>query len=195
MEDDDWHDWDAGRVATPSAPPQAGAMLEGRGNIFHAECDAVCITTNGFRKANGDAVMGRGCAKEAAKIVPDLPSILGAQLKAHGNRVLPLLERNGVTLLNYPVKPVSELWQSDEQVVRHMQGKFRAGSRIPGWACRAQLEIILASTDQLRALADAHGWRHVVLPRPGCGAGELSWEIVGPLLAERLDGRFTCMTF
>lgn len=170
-------------------------MLEAKGDIFAAECDAVCITTNGFIKANGECVMGRGCAKAAAQQVPGLPAILGKKLKAHGNRVLPLWEQNGVTLLSFPVKPVSRPWERDDQVVTHMRGKFREGSTVPGWACVASLDIIVASAVQLRDITDDHGWQNVVLPRPGCGAGELSWHTVKPFLEEVLDDRFICMTF
>ena len=41
-------------------------MKEIRGDLFTQEADTICITTNGFVKANGECVMGRGCAKQLA---------------------------------------------------------------------------------------------------------------------------------
>lgn len=37
------------------------------GNMWAIPADAYCITTNGFVKKNGEAVMGAGCAKEARR--------------------------------------------------------------------------------------------------------------------------------
>lgn len=170
-------------------------MLEQRGNIFLTECDALCITTNGFTKTNGDAVMGRGCAEAAARYFPHLPALLGKELKQNGNRINNLGDYNGVWLMSFPVKPIAEPFTNDSQVVRHMRGKYRVGQLIPGWACIANLEIIKASARQLVELTNKHKWDTVVLPRPGCGAGELSWDVVKPLLEEILDNRFICMTF
>lgn len=170
-------------------------MREAKGDIFKAEADAVCITTNGFTKANGECVMGRGCAKAAAQQVPGLPAILGKLIQEHGNRVLRLWEQNGVALLSFPVKPVSREWRHPESVVAHMRSKFGPGSTVPGWACVASLDIIVASAHQLADMASNQGWQNIVLPRPGCGAGELEWYTVKPFLEGILDDRFTCMTF
>ena len=48
--------------------------------------DAVVITTNGSVKKDGKAVMGRGCAKQAAHIYPELAALLGVRIKARGNQ-------------------------------------------------------------------------------------------------------------
>ena len=170
-------------------------MREEKGNIFARDCDVLCITTNGFAKASGEAVMGRGCALQAAKYIPSLPIILGASLKVHGNRVVPLIENNGVILISFPVKPVSIILEDKSQVVRHMQNKFDIGQFVPGWACVADLELIKQSAIQLETMTTNNGWETIVLPRPGCGAGELNWLTVKPVLKEILDDRFICMTF
>jgi len=170
-------------------------MKESRGDIFYAAADAVCITTNGFTKANGQAVMGRGCAHKAVTIFPNLPYLLGNKLRNEGNVVHELLESLDRTiLLSYPVKPVSKTYHPDS-VVKHMVGKFKEGSQVPGWACKADIDLIQESAKQLVALTDLRGWKTVVLPRPGCGAGELDWNTVKPILENVLDDRFTCMTF
>ena len=169
-------------------------MKEAKGNIFYTECDAVCITTNGFVKANGENVMCRGCALEAARIIPQLPKILGDKIRNNGNKAHVLYEQNNTFLCSFPVKPASI--QFDEtNVVNHMQSKFKVGDFVPGWAAKADPEIIYQSACELRALADEHDWKTIVLPRPGCGAGELNWSDIKPILEEILDDRFICMTF
>jgi hypothetical protein len=167
-------------------------MREEKGNIFTRDCDVLCITTNGFTKASGEAVMGSGCALQAAKYIPSLPIILGASLKVNGNRVSLLL---GNMLASFPVKPVSIILEDKSQVVRHMQDKFDIGQFVPVWACVADLELIRQSAIQLEKMNTDNGWETVVLPRPGCGAGELSWDIVKPVLDDILDDMFICMTF
>lgn len=167
-------------------------MKEAKGNIFKTECDALCITTNGFVKGNGAAVMGRGCAKEAARLIPTLPEIVGKAIKTNGNICQIVLAKN-ISLLVFPVKPVSKICCDGNDHVSHMS--FKPGDVIPGWACKADIEIIKQSAYQLVELTDKHGWQTVILPRPGCGAGELSWDEVKPVLEQILDDRFICMTF
>lgn len=166
--------------------------------------DAICITTNGFVKKNGEAVMGRGCAKRVAELRPELPQLLGNDIRTYGNRVHthgftsgPL---SGLTLVMFPVKcerfksrPATKL---ENFVVGRMVKRFKPGDMIPGWACKADLLIIERSADQLVNLADERNWSKVVLPRPGCGCGELSWQNeVKPLLEGILDDRFYSITF
>lgn len=170
-------------------------MLEAKGNIFNMDCDALCITTNGFVKKGELAVMGRGCAKQAADLVPELPAILGKSLNIAGNTVSILVIKNETYLVAFPVKPICEKFESNSQVVKHMQGKFTQGQLIPGWACVASMPIIEKSALELVDMVNFKGWTNVVLPRPGCGAGELSWDIVRFVLEGILDDRFTCVTF
>ena len=62
-------------------------------------------------------------------------------------------------------------------------------------ATKQDIEIIKQSAYQLVELADSNPWNTIVLPRPGCGAGELSWEQVEPVLANILDDRFKVITY
>jgi len=45
------------------------------------------ITTNGYVKKNGLAVMGRGCALQARKRFMGLPRVLGEKIQQNGNIV------------------------------------------------------------------------------------------------------------
>ena len=66
--------------------------------------DAIAITTNGFVKRDGSAVMGRGLAKAMADRFPRLPRILGSKLYQYGNGIYTLMEVQGTTIINFPVK-------------------------------------------------------------------------------------------
>jgi hypothetical protein len=182
---------------------QSRTMIEARGNIFDAsEADAICITTNGFVKRSGEAVMGRGCALEACRRFPGIDKTLGKLINEKGNQcheigLFPLCgaKTPNKWLVSFPVKPVSKRFEKPEDVVSHLRHKFNPGSTIPGWACVADVRIIARSAVQLVTMADQRQWNMIVLPRPGCGAGELNWEQdVKPVLSSILDDRFVCMT-
>lgn len=164
-------------------------MKEAFGNIWdHAhEFDAVVITTNGFVKSNGEAVMGRGIALEAKNRYPWLAGNLGNALRGNGNNVYrfdvePHFIRDSsdfdFSLFTFPVKPV-----------------FGPNGE-PGWMVRADPELITKSAMQLIELIDGYGIKtnyRVVMPRAGCGNGGLRWENIKPLLDPILDDRFTVM--
>lgn len=76
-------------------------MIEVTGNLWTYPADYRIITTNGARRADGCAVMGRGCAREAAVKWPVFPAVLGARLRKFGNHVH--LFRD-FRLLTFPVK-------------------------------------------------------------------------------------------
>ena len=78
-------------------------------DMFTVDCDAICITTNGFVKANGECVMGRGCALELAKLFPRAPRILGSMIQQWGNRVQPILMANGTYAVAFPVKHIQSI--------------------------------------------------------------------------------------
>ena len=43
--------------------------------------------------------------------------------------------------------------------------------------------------------AEAGGYERIVIPRPGCGAGERSWASIQEVLKPILDDRFFVITF
>lgn len=167
-------------------------MKEAKGNMWDMSCDAICITTNGFVKSNGECVMGRGCAKEAAEYFPEIPKILGGKIKKNGNTVQTIRHFEGVAIVAFPVKPiVNSCKPYSRNVVTHMQDKYKVGDVVPGWACKADAEIIVRSLKQLITLADKNGWKNILIPRVGCGYGELDWKDVSSVLHKELDDRFT----
>lgn len=140
---------------------------------------AICITTNGFVKRDGRAVMGRGTAAQASVRFPKLAGELGRAMLGDGNEVR--LLRPG--LIAFPVKPVSGI-SDGLNVVHSQRNRYIRGSTVPGWAMKASLQRIRWSLEELAELRAKHQWRQVYLPRPGCGAGELEWEQVRPLCEE-----------
>ena len=131
------------------------------------------ITTNGSVNKKGLAVMGRGCALEAAKRIPELPKLLANALKKTGNNVYvweygTRFYFNIINIITFPVK--------------HK------------WNEKADLELIKKSARELVEIANTFSMKKVYLPRPGCGYGYLDWEIVKKELEPILDDRFIVIT-
>lgn len=155
-------------------------MIEAKGNMWNdPNPDAFVITTNGFVKNNGQAVMGRGCAKEAVQYWPQFPLWLGTQLKTNGNHVyffyaLPWKKNPGkaISVFSFPVKH--------------------------NWYEKADIDLIHQSCIEL--VEDVEFWsqgennpyklNRIVMPRPGCGNGKLDWNKIKPILLKYLDDRF-----
>lgn len=133
-------------------------MKEIKGDLWTIPADTICITTNGYVKANGRAVMGRGCAKEAIERFPIMQRWLGSSIRKYGNHVCDLgifMERQ---FYSFPVKH--------------------------NWWEKADLDLIRRSCIELNERIA--GWNKVLLPRPGCGNGGLRWEDVKPEIAPLL---------
>lgn len=152
-------------------------MLEmniGNGNIFNLpqNKEAVCVTTNGIIKANGQAVMGAGIAKEANQLF-HLSDRLGKYLKQYGNRAFNL--GNYCRMINeVPITftifsfPTKHDWKDDSDIT-----------------------IICKSCEQLMEMCTKFGIVKCYLTPPGCGCGNLNYEtIVKPWISQILDDRF-----
>ena len=136
-------------------------MQEVYGDIWDYLGKAVIvITTSGSLTRDGRAVLGRGCARQAAERFPNLALQLGAMLQEQGNHVHNL----GNSLVSFPVEESA-------------------------WAL-PDLRLIARSARELKELADREGWETIVVPRPGCGGGGLSWHEVRSLLMSQFDDRF-----
>jgi hypothetical protein len=135
-------------------------MIELAGNIWDlaqtpwpGAATYIGITTNGYVKKNGEAVMGRGVALQAKQRYPGLPEELGREITLRGNRVFFWHSKH---LFNFPVKVT--------------------------WDQPAKLDLIAESAATLATCARANGQIRFLLPRPGCGNGGLKWVAVKPLL-------------
>lgn len=170
-------------------------MKEIYGNLFDQNCDAICITTNGYINKKGEAVMGRGCAYQASKLWPEIPAKLGHRLSEYGNKTR-LIWRADYRVIAFPVKPASVVCApNSSNVVGHMKHSFREGQTVPGCFALAEPDIIVRSAKQLVTLANTYNLKKVVLPRPGCGAGELDYKDIRNLIKNILDDRFSIITF
>lgn len=143
-------------------------MKEAKGNMLDMECDALVITTNGFVKSNGECVMGRGIAKQVSQALPWIAKELGKKLNTLGNVPHVLGQHNNIDLVSFPVKPKS---------------------------VKADPQLIVEYVRRLVQLTDQMDWKTVLVPRFGCGAGELSWADIRPLVEPILDDRFIACTF
>jgi Fe-S oxidoreductase len=120
----------------------------------------IAVTTNGMVSKSGKAVLGNGCARQAGERFPDMAQRLGAILTEQGNHVTYL----GDGVVSFPVE----------------HSPFE----------NPDMRLIERSVQELVSLTDEMGWKKVVVPRPGCGGGGLSWKEVKPLLEKHLDDRF-----
>jgi len=138
-------------------------MREVTGDLWDIEADVRVVTTNGFIRRDGKAVMGRGVALQAANKDPELPGLIGGLLMERGNRPFSIASLAG-PLITLPVK-------------HH-------------WREPADLNLIEISIHRLVKIADDRHWKVIAMPRPGCGNGQRSWEEVKPIIEPLLDDRF-----
>ncbi len=130
-------------------------MKEIIGNLWEEPADYRVITTNGFIKNNGSAVMGRGVALQAKNRYADVEVLLGRQIRANGLRVTIILPLN---LIAFPVKY--------------------------NWWEPADLILIQKSLRELNILARSLRPEVLVMPMPGVGNGQRKEEEVLPLMLE-----------
>lgn len=143
-------------------------MIERTGNLWEQDADAYVITTNGFVKKNGAAVMGAGVARQARDRYPGLDNWFGMRLEELGNHVIWLMQMPNI--ISFPVK---HNWWED-----------------------ADPELIERSAQELADLVDTRDFQRIThyneiaMVRPGCGNGNLDWGFVKMLIEDTLDDRF-----
>ena len=159
------------------------------GNIMKliGRASAIVITTNGFVKSNGECVMGRGIAKQFADRYPTIPKLVGDSIKTKGNVVSVITNIAGTDIIIFPVKPVNIKYDGNN-IVEHAKPKFSIGDIVPGFYAKATTEIIRDSCGRLNGIIREKQYKYIVLPLPGCGAGELSFKNdVEPILLEKFN--------
>lgn len=146
-------------------------MQEVTTDLWDYVCRIRCITTNGTVKKNGEAVMGRGCAKEAKDLFPGIARLLGEKITVGGNvphllidekRPMGPIEEDNTTTYKLISFPVKHQWYED-----------------------ADLDLIAESARRLKLMVPPYV--SVLIPRPGCGNGRLKWPTVKEVLAPILD--------
>ena len=172
------------------------------GNIMQMidKVSAIIITTNGFTKSNGEAVMGRGIAGQFKNAYPELPGILRNRLIQHGNNVHYLKQLGKTRIYSFPVKAEGMKLERPEQkelIVSHARFKYDVGMYVPGFALKADVALIERSLKQLAQIHVQDGLSSVIVPIVGCGAGELSFNKDGihQLMLENLNDNFYCMSY
>lgn len=148
------------------------------GNIFDYihKADAICIPTNNYINKDGDNVMGKGLALQAKSMFPSLPKDIGIAL-SFGPTVHIVKAVGKTKILNFPTKPhhfyASRL---KSNIVAHARNKYKPKDEVPGYYAFANLSLIEQSAYSVESLIRILGWNFVVVPKVGCGAGELDWE-------------------
>lgn len=142
-------------------------------NIFDlpvSAAEAVCVTTNGVIKQNGEAVMGAGIAKEANTRF-HLACKLAEYLRKYGNRPFNMgvftheITGNQFAIITFPTK---HHWREDSDQM-----------------------LIKESAINLVKICDKWGIAKCYLPQVGCANGHLDWDSqVQPILGSLLDDRF-----
>jgi hypothetical protein len=122
----------------------------------------IVITTNGFVKKNGEAVMGAGIAYQARNRFSGLAYALGKSISVNGNVPLINVHYRIITL------PTKDHWINESNLLLIEDG----------------LKIIIQIVNELDI-------KEVCMPRPGCGNGMKDWESeVKPICKKLLDNRF-----
>lgn len=144
-------------------------MLVLNGNVldYIGKSDIVCVTTNGVVKANGELVMGAGCALAFKKQFPEIPKILGEKIKLKGNRPLVAGKVKGTYIVSFPTK---HHYKDDSDI-----------------------ELIKQSATLLVEIAKYYNAKSIYIPSPGTGLGNLDKDIVYNELKNILDNRFTVL--
>jgi len=154
-------------------------FTEAKGDVFEMEGDLICVLTNQVTTRRGLAVMGGGQAAQARLLFPGIDRDIGFLIQAG---------QPGFAVLG--------------EYRRQDFGTYQALAHFPTkrhWADDSSLELIEESAQRMMTYLDSPDGRHVqrvLLPRPGCGLGNLNWEIqVAPLLARILDERVVVCSF
>lgn len=149
-------------------------MREIEGDVwsFYGKGAWVVITTNGSVRRNGQNVMGRGVALQAAMRFPTLQRDIGAKIRMSGNHV------HVFCALRLFTMPVKDSWMNGADMSLIVRSCHELIEEVE------HVDAFLLTSGMRELLCD------VCMVRPGCGSGGLNWKDVRPVIAPLLDDRF-----
>ena len=131
-------------------------MIVKIGNIFESSCTTIVNTVNCV------GVMGKGIALEFKKKYPEM--FMEYVLKCNRGEVKPgipyVYQDNGISILNFPTKD--------------------------HWRSPSRLSYVIDGLDWFVENYKKFGIDSIAFPPLGCGNGGLTWNIVGPIMYQKL---------
>lgn len=166
-------------------------MIVERGNIwdFLGIADAIGITTNGYIRSGGRAVMGRGTALQAKDRYSDIERNLSTHLTVYGNVPGILVVDRGTSIVSFPTKIDGMTNPPKHLILPRSKYLYEGKTYVYGYHLKSFLYLIVDSARKLVTLANENDWETVVLPKVGCGEGGLEWDQVHKSL-HFMDDRF-----
>jgi len=129
----------------------------------------IIVPTNGYVTIDGRCPMGKGLALQTKKRFPTLEESLGSMIRKYGNKVFIWYNR----IITFPVKHHFIL-DADINLIEE--------------SCK---DLIWQLENQEKFHEeDYNPITKIALPKVGCGAGNLAWEEVEPILDKYFDDRF-----
>ncbi|MFA5238356.1 MAG: hypothetical protein WC476_01435 [Phycisphaerae bacterium] len=147
------------------------------------------VGTNTTTSKKGEAVMGRGAAKQAAELYPYLPKYFGDYLSGFA------AEKTEKGTIHPSCIGIYDVFTYQEMVCEKMIFGFYAFIVKRGWWEDASYNIIKKSSEMLAEFI-CNGYyydKYENSPEPflvtkvGCGNGRLQWDKVKPILEEYLE--------
>ena len=127
------------------------------GNIFESSCSTIVNTVNCV------GVMGKGIALEFKKKYPEM--FMEYVLKCDRGEVKPgfpyVYQNNGISILNFPTKD--------------------------HWRSPSRLSYVTDGLNWFVENYEKYGIDSIAFPPLGCGNGGLNWNVVGPIMYQKLS--------
>jgi hypothetical protein len=165
-----------------------GLDKEFYGNIFDkiGIADAICIPTNNFVTKNGLNVMGKGLALQAREKFPDIDKNIGLALSKFGSapHIVYQVSNTKTRIMTFPTKPNHVIVNKNKSnIVFHARKLYNPKDKAPGYHAISSLSLIEQSAYTIEHITKILQWNYIVIPKVGCGNGNLDWEEeVKPLL-------------
>lgn len=139
----------------------------------HSDVDLLICTTNNVIKNNGALVMGAGVAAQFCNYFKYVEFAWGKQISK--------LDPDYGFLLDGPRN-----WGNNSIYLGALQTKRN-------WRDPSDIDLIVRSSKKMKAAVDLFGFQKVIMSRPGCGNGQLTWAKVRSKL-KFLDDRFVVVS-